>query len=1077
MQRTFYLLILFASALGLHAQNASPVQVFSPNAAELGKYGQVPVDYFNGLPQINIPLTTFKAKGYDLPISLSYYAGGNKPDAHPGWVGQGWSLHAGGMINRIVNGWKDERTQDEQFYSEGFNYDHENSYLYQAKALQDYAEWNSEGFLNCLTTKLLLDADPDEFQVNVDDIQASFFIVGDNEIKIKSKTDVNFKAEIKLGTKKYDLPLYEFGAPCNDSFRFRLFTYIKEIIITKDNGVKYWFGGDDSAIEFSVVQNAHYDHEINTYEWNALGIANSWMLRRIQLPNGENVWFDYKKEGVPIVMTDSHYGFTYCIGTNGSSMNGCSSIDSKASVRSLNVSFTFILPSYLTSIKSSVSGNEMYFDTSHSKELRYPIVQSVFEQRVSRLGCNIGDSARYNSAFRYAMKQDYYLQLDGIRYKGGRIRFNYTDDVATRLKLLSLSFHEARNMDFPETYYVKGYKFQYNARPLPAYCSKETDNWGYYNHKYYGNTGPSHLAAFRTADKEYLVAEMLQKIFYPTGGSSTFEYEPHDYSRVAGHYPFALRNEQGVAGGLRIKKITDSNNRNTIIRTFRYQDEQGVSSGISSGIPVYYAEGWQHVKGESSGGGLFHWHIKVDYTTEYNIYQEDNLTSLSTTNGNHVTYSRVIESLSDGSETIYYYSNHDEYMDNDEPTYTTINNNYLRNAFTSKELERGLLERVEYVNNAGAILKTEQYRYNSSPSRYDDFVKSIYLVVFMDAKCIRATPHRIYTFYPYLESKTVTVTEPGMPPVTTTTDYEYNADKQLTKSTTRNSKNEEEISTTLYSGDLSDGVYTQMKEANMTTFPVEETKSRNGKVIEAKLSTYKRNNFDYVIDKVYSLSTKVSTGYFNSFNGVSPNSYYGSPDIEYPKYDDYGDPLKCLSKEKGERWYAWGYSYMYPIAIFERISGISSNSPDYVEVFYESFEDAKRYAYGPKGFHSERGFSGVYMIEAPLDPKKEYIADYHVYRDGKWQSKRVLLLNGNQMIDEGGATIDEVRVYATGIQATSFTYAPFIGLLSKTDEKGTTESYEYDAFGRLILVNDDDDNPVKQFEYNYYDQFSANNNQ
>ena len=58
--------------------------MFSPNAAEL------------------------RAKNYTLPIYLTYHASGNKPDQHPGWVGLGWTLHAGGCINRIVNGMKDE---------------------------------------------------------------------------------------------------------------------------------------------------------------------------------------------------------------------------------------------------------------------------------------------------------------------------------------------------------------------------------------------------------------------------------------------------------------------------------------------------------------------------------------------------------------------------------------------------------------------------------------------------------------------------------------------------------------------------------------------------------------------------------------------------------------------------------------------------------------------------------------------------------------------------------------------------------------------------------------------------------
>ena len=85
----------------------SELQVLSPSAHEMGKYGKVPVSYFNGLPNISVPLTEVRAKGYTLPVYLTYYAGGNRPDQHPGWVGQGWSLHAGGSITRIIHGSKE----------------------------------------------------------------------------------------------------------------------------------------------------------------------------------------------------------------------------------------------------------------------------------------------------------------------------------------------------------------------------------------------------------------------------------------------------------------------------------------------------------------------------------------------------------------------------------------------------------------------------------------------------------------------------------------------------------------------------------------------------------------------------------------------------------------------------------------------------------------------------------------------------------------------------------------------------------------------------------------------------------
>ena len=89
---TFWALFLYLMAI---AQTDLP-QVFSPNAAELGKYGKIPVSYFNGLPNISIPLTELRAKNYTLSVYLTYHAGGNKPDQHPGWVGLGWTLHAGG---------------------------------------------------------------------------------------------------------------------------------------------------------------------------------------------------------------------------------------------------------------------------------------------------------------------------------------------------------------------------------------------------------------------------------------------------------------------------------------------------------------------------------------------------------------------------------------------------------------------------------------------------------------------------------------------------------------------------------------------------------------------------------------------------------------------------------------------------------------------------------------------------------------------------------------------------------------------------------------------------------------------
>lgn len=80
----------------------------SPEAAALGKYGQVPMSLFSGTPQISIPVFSLKNGSIDAPISLDYDASGIRVDQVATNVGLGWSLVAGGVITRTVLGLPDE---------------------------------------------------------------------------------------------------------------------------------------------------------------------------------------------------------------------------------------------------------------------------------------------------------------------------------------------------------------------------------------------------------------------------------------------------------------------------------------------------------------------------------------------------------------------------------------------------------------------------------------------------------------------------------------------------------------------------------------------------------------------------------------------------------------------------------------------------------------------------------------------------------------------------------------------------------------------------------------------------------
>ena len=86
-------LTLFLLGVGLLAQDNELPQTFSPNAAELGRYGNNPVNYFNGFLNISIPQTVLYAKNYMLPDHLTCQASGNQ---YFDWASRSSMPHAGG---------------------------------------------------------------------------------------------------------------------------------------------------------------------------------------------------------------------------------------------------------------------------------------------------------------------------------------------------------------------------------------------------------------------------------------------------------------------------------------------------------------------------------------------------------------------------------------------------------------------------------------------------------------------------------------------------------------------------------------------------------------------------------------------------------------------------------------------------------------------------------------------------------------------------------------------------------------------------------------------------------------------
>ena len=172
----------------------------SPNASNLGVYGKTPVGYHTGTPNINVPLYTLEEGDLEIPISLSYYAQGVKPNQPTSWVGLNWSLNCGGVITREIRMMPDETT---------------GAYFQNLGGPTDlYAEGEGAG-------NYLFDSEPDMFYFNFGDYTGKFFVGKDG----------NF----------HTVPHHNFRI-YTDAFNNDANSNINEFVIVADDGIKYTFG-------------------------------------------------------------------------------------------------------------------------------------------------------------------------------------------------------------------------------------------------------------------------------------------------------------------------------------------------------------------------------------------------------------------------------------------------------------------------------------------------------------------------------------------------------------------------------------------------------------------------------------------------------------------------------------------------------------------------------------------------------------------------------------------------------------------------------------------------------------------
>lgn len=487
----------------------------SPEAASLGRYGDMEISEFTGTPNISIPLHTIKIGDIQVPISLSYNATGIRVDQEATIVGLGWDLLAGGGISYIPIG-GDERLTHHHNYSAIFSWEEWQTL---------YDPYKGNYFLNTYPTADPYSlgfhkkyAEPHSLGNYVEDVvdpDVAYWCVlkneGEQDMYSASFLGHNYKFFIHPNTGEAVF----VGQKTKDKIRW--IDDSNDFEITDANGTKYFFTSKEMLSTTNFI--------------------NYWYLTRITNSRGNFVQFNYE-----------NFGYIYPIPSLSETAVYSDKDIGKTNKRTISAVHRAVQSLYLTSIETRAEQVIFEYDQDR-KDL-------LGEGKRHLTAITIHNIHTDNLLKKYQFEYSYFNGCDigGNYLDDGEIVADYhqypepnDDNLRSRLKLIGVDKVNPVNGNKEEKYF-----FTYNEKyKLPLKTSFSQDFWGLYNGR--ENKGefipdaehtlipdpksypfmddhplPTRLkGANRSMDPEYSKLGMLRTITYPTGGMTEFNFEPH----------------------------------------------------------------------------------------------------------------------------------------------------------------------------------------------------------------------------------------------------------------------------------------------------------------------------------------------------------------------------------------------------------------------------------------------------------------------------------------------------------------------------------------------------------------------
>lgn len=1050
----------------------------SPEAAELGKFGNTPVSLFTGTPKINIPICELKGSSISLPVSLNYSSTGFKPEDIAGWTGLGWSLNAGGVITRSVMGNPDIATNYFNSANQYTNYPVSNDWF----ATYDYMNDIQKG---------IKESQPDVYYFNFAGHSGKFLIKPDQTIIQKEKNNLKVTHNIT-------------GQASATFF-----------VIVDEKGLTYEFRDVE-------VSSMTLDDNISEVPSNMSYVyGSSWYLSKITSADGmEEISFTYNTPSNPHTFFRNYLA-------NGSANYSQNNFGAIGQAPWSSPSVTNAMPPQVTTtrkylqqaILKKAGGIISYIEFNSSTDLREDLDHYDFPgerilQNIKQYVYSVNDNNN-NLIKQFNFNYGYFTNPSDNYWYHKRLRLDNVQEISINASSVS----------------KPPYIFIYNTLPIPSPLNSSIDHWGYYN----GNDLISTrvptvkingldfgLGANRDVDFASTMTAMLINIKYPTGGYTSFEYE--------NNYAKDDNNTVKTVGGLRIKSITDYSFDNTkaTSKNYSYSLDDGSTSGKAS-FPKYDRYSTFHHYPEPCNGCAWNDSKIADYDVNNITISANSVFGLGSIQGSHIGYSQVKEYQSDVITNIPlgytlfkyqimpYLKNDDDIGNGDLLIQQVFDNGgkllqetsnvyaYPSTGITIASITVQALasqdnqQLICWVNSGGAISSGWAFPWSSNPNCTSTRLIKTKLnysgtvLVSQQKQLISQTEKSFYQLSEKYISSTKTFSyESGLHNLPTKIDQTSNNNELVTTI----KKYSIDYSLPSSGGDDATIGLRLLQEKNIIGAEIENVQYRqntdgsNKKIVSGVLTTY--NPFIPYPAAMYRLvmQSPLSTIQYAYSNGsfIKDNAYKLLGSFSYDGYRNLNQQVKVSDVSKS---YIWDYSGTFPVA------EVVNASPS--DIAYTSFEtnltgnwvnsgSAYRNLGGITGKWFYNLSSGSSLSYSGLSSNRQYIVSYWsqngtvsvnsnigyasstqgATHQGWTYFEHVIPANSSTVsLTSGNANIDELRLYPKDAQMSTATFIPQLGISSQSSINSRQTYYEMDGLNRLVNVKDDDGNIVKNFQYNY----------